>query len=288
MFAQAIGRSRSTVAATVVTALTSGLVPSLGHAGSYIRIGASVDGRDRLIIQGETLQWHHFDFAAVGRAGGGNIPTIIEAPGGAGAWVPTWPLPPPNEIRFEAFSSVFHGLSPALPAEPSHWHATKWFGRGEVRIVEQPSAANTFKLIVEFDDDEPLGGTFYLVDLSPSQQVVVDIKPFSRNNAIDLDPAGVITVAVLSNLLPRGFDATQLVPGSVTFGQMAAPFSLSASPISYTLTDVNHDGHKDVVFTFNVSDTGIHCGDAEAVLTGTTVSGVAIEGRDVVRTPRCQ
>ena len=32
-----------------------------------LEISALIDGRDQLIIQGDTLQWHHFDFAAVGR-----------------------------------------------------------------------------------------------------------------------------------------------------------------------------------------------------------------------------
>src|SRR6185369_6866489 len=122
---------------------------------------------------------------------------------------------------------------------------TKWFGRGEVRIVEQPSPSNGFKLVVEFNDNEPLGGTFYLVEISPAQPVAIDIRPFSRSNATDLDPTAVINVAVLSNVFPSGFDATTLVPRSVTFGQMGAPFSLSASPTSYRLTDVNHDGHPD-------------------------------------------
>jgi hypothetical protein len=285
MLAKTIGTVRSVLMRTLVAAFTFGIAPSLAHADSYIRIGASVDGRDRLIIQANTMQWHHFDYAAVGRAGGSNIPTIIEAPGGAGAWLPTWPSPPPAEIRFEAFSSVFHGLSPALPAEPSHWYVTKWFGRGEVRIVEQPSASNAFKLIVEFDDNEPLGGTFYMVELSPAKQVAIDIRPYSRTNVVELDPAGVINVAVLST---KAFDATKLVLGSVTFGQMAAPFSLSGAPISRTLTDVNRDGYMDALFAFNLIDTGIHCGDAEAVLTGTTSSGETIEGRDVLRTRRCQ
>jgi hypothetical protein len=288
MFAQTIARNRSILIATLVATFTACVAPAVVHAAPFIRIGASVDGRDRLIIQGNTLQWHHFDFAAVGRAGGANIPTIIEGPDGAGAWIPTWPSPPPNEIRFEAFSSVFQGLSPALPAEASHWFVTKWFGRGEVRIVEQPSPSNGFKLVVEFNDNEPLGGTFYLVEISPAQPVAIDIRPFSRSNATDLDPTAVINVAVLSNVFPSGFEATTLVPRSVTFGQMGAPFSLSASPTSYRLTDVNHDGHPDMVFSFNVGETGIHCGDAEAVLTGTTASGKEIEGRDVIRTRRCQ
>ena len=35
-----------------------------------LEVQALIDGIDQLIIQGNTLQWHHLDFAAVGRWGG--------------------------------------------------------------------------------------------------------------------------------------------------------------------------------------------------------------------------
>lgn len=289
MFARTIDRTDSTLMAMLVVALIAALAPLAAHAAPFIRIVAYVDGRDQLIIQGNTLQWHHFDYAAVGRVDGRNFPTFIERPEGAGpVWYPQWPYPPPDEIRFEAYSSVSRDLTPPLPAEDRQWHVTKRLGRGPVRIVQQPSATNSYELIVEFADNEPLGGTLYLIDLSPAQPVVIDIRPLSRRNAVGLGPNAVISVAVLSNLLPAGFDATQLVPSSVNFGQIPAPLMTTASPVSHTLTDVNHDGHLDAVFVFNVSETQIHCGDAEAVLTGMTTSGELIEGRDVVRTRNCQ
>ena len=49
-----------------------------GSSGTVtLDVSAYIDGRDDLIIQGNTLQWNHFDFAAPGRLDGVNDPTII-------------------------------------------------------------------------------------------------------------------------------------------------------------------------------------------------------------------
>ncbi len=255
----------------------------------FVQIGAHIDGRDRIIIQGNTLQWHHFDFAAVGRHQGGNSPTIINTGNTYAEWFPEWPEAVPSEIRFEAFSSVFSGLTPALPARDIKWHVTKLLGRGEVHIIAQPSYANQFKLIVEFDDNPFGGSNFYAIRLSFAKRVVMDVQPFTTANEINPKSAKVIRVAVFSRLLSSGFDATQVVPTSVKFGPVGATDQLTgASPISSEVTDLNRDGHQDVIFSFRINETGISCGDMEAVLTGNTVTGDAIEARDVVRTVHCQ
>jgi hypothetical protein len=62
-----------------------------------IDIQAFIDGRDQLIIQGNTLQWDHIDYAAVGRYLGANEPTIITTTLNGVTqlnqtdWYPTWP-----------------------------------------------------------------------------------------------------------------------------------------------------------------------------------------------------
>ena len=84
-------------------------------------IEARIDGRDFLYVRADTLQWYHQDFAAVGRHEGINEPTIISSwLNGVQqmdhvAWIPDWPEPPPAEIRYPAWSSVFSGLTPSLP-----------------------------------------------------------------------------------------------------------------------------------------------------------------------------
>lgn len=96
---------------------------SANPATATINVKAFIDGRDQLIISGNTLQWHHIQNAAVGRWGGHNDPTIIStALDGAVVmnevqWIPDWPQSPPNEIRYEAYSSVFTNLIPNVPLE---------------------------------------------------------------------------------------------------------------------------------------------------------------------------
>ena len=54
------------------------LSPFSAHAAAFVvEIESLIDGRDQLIVQGDTLQWHHFDFSAVRRHLGQNVSTIV-------------------------------------------------------------------------------------------------------------------------------------------------------------------------------------------------------------------
>jgi hypothetical protein len=250
------------------------------RAEDFIKIGAHVDGRDQLIIQGSTYQWHHFDYAAVGRVYGTNTPTVLEVPEGRGLWTPNWPEPVPAEIRYEAYSSTLSGFGHPLPSSATRWHVEKFAGLGSVHVVAQPSAANQYKLVVEFNDN-PIGGpSFYWVRLSPVKEVVMDVRPSARSNTV-ASKSAAIRVAIMSNQLALGFDATQLDPASIRFGP------LMAAPVDHTAVDLNADGHPDLILTFSMDQTGISCGDAEVELTATTVSGEAIEARDILRMVGC-
>ena len=142
----------------------------VGPLPGAIEIQAHIDGRDHLLVKGDTMQWHHLDYAAVGREAGSNSPTLI---GGLisssytlKSWLPDWPELPPANIRFEAYSSVLHGVQPPIPTDGVPWQVEKIFGRGRVDIVEQPNAANGFTLVLEFDDNRFGGSAFYGVVLS--------------------------------------------------------------------------------------------------------------------------
>jgi len=138
-----------------------------GAAEIVVDTKAYIDGRDRLILRGETLQWHHFDHAAVGRHGGANLPTIISTKlngkqkMSAVNWIPDWPEPPPAQIRYEAESSVFDGLDPGLPSTDMKVTLTKLAARHALSIVQEPTRANGYTLITEFDDNPPGGPTWY-------------------------------------------------------------------------------------------------------------------------------
>jgi hypothetical protein len=249
-----------------------------------IEVQAQIDGRDHLILKGSTAQWHHLDFAAVGRENGGDAPTLIggmiRAADTSIFWLPTWPSPPPAEIRFETLSSVLQGLQPPIPADGARWQVQKVFGRGDVTIVEQPTPANAYSLIVEFDDNRFGGSAFYGIVLSPApREVRIDVKPYVTGIGIDLASAGNVRVAMLGD---GEFDALQVDPASARFGPGGA------LPVRYESLDYNRDGYTDRGFLFHISEVGFICGDQRVTLAARAYDGEALAGSDFVHGYNCR
>ena len=120
-----------------------------------------IDGNDYLIFDGSTLQWHHVGTgaAAVGRHGGDNFATIISSSNDGTAdmsgvnWIPDWPDPPPNNIRFDAYSSAYDSLSPALPTTGLIGvKVSVVSGRGSLSIDQLPNASNFDTTIIHYAD----------------------------------------------------------------------------------------------------------------------------------------
>ena len=130
------------------------------HAAAFVvEIEALIDGRDQLIIQGNTLQWHHFRFAAVGRHDGRNKPTVISTQLNGVTimdgveWIPQWSAPPPDRINSEGFSSIFTDLAPGLPLAELSLQLIEIESRGATTMVELPTAANGFSTVIDFNDN---------------------------------------------------------------------------------------------------------------------------------------
>ncbi len=134
-------------------------------------IQAYIDSRDELVFRGTTMQWHHKEGAAPGRHGGANEPTIISSTlNGVPLlddvnWIPSWPEPPPAEIRYEAWSSVFGGLMPPFPVVDVSIGLSLIEGLDEVTIEQAPAASNNWTLILEFRDWYP-GPSWYHIELT--------------------------------------------------------------------------------------------------------------------------
>lgn len=112
---------------------------------------AYVDDNDLLIIQGNTLQWHHLPGgAAVGRhwGGSGNEPTMVDGL----EWYPDWPEPPPATIDYEAWSSVYTDFAPPLPASSVQVELVALQVRDYLGIYGLPWSGNEYALTVEVDD----------------------------------------------------------------------------------------------------------------------------------------
>jgi hypothetical protein len=128
-----------------------------------VMVEALIDGRSQLILNRNTAQWVHIDFAAPGRLDFQNEPTIINGK----EWFPVWPDVPDAENRFcNCYSSIFKGVAPALP-ETNMTVALKVIqGRGDVWIAQMPTSDNDHTLIIDFDDDPYGGAETYKIELS--------------------------------------------------------------------------------------------------------------------------
>jgi len=111
--------------------------------------------------------------------------------------------------------------------------------------------------------------------------ISLDIKPGNDSNNINPGSRGVIQVAILTT---DTFDAQDVDPSTVAFG----PSGASALQTFVQFRDVDHDGDADLVLRFQISDTGIACGDNSASLTGMTLGGELFEGSDSIQTVGCK
>jgi hypothetical protein len=102
--------------------------------------------------------------------------------------------------------------------------------------------------------------------------VLVDVKPGSDVNSINLGSQGLTPVAILST---ADFDATTISPTTVKFA--------GVSPSKWNLQDVNKDGRLDLMLFFETVKLQISANATEATLSGSTLNGTIIWGSDMVR-----
>jgi len=127
----------------------------------------------------------------------------------------------------------------------------------------------------------------YLDTLAPD--VVIDVKPGSDTNVINLKSKGVVPVAILTT---DSFDAGTVDPESVQFAQ--------AAPVRWKLEDVDGDGDKDMLLHFKTQELNLVSAQElsalsaqksevsasvakKAKLTGKTAEGYQVSGSDSVR-----
>ena len=129
------------------------------------------------------------------------------------------------------------------------------------------------------------GGDFALARYQGqgARAVSIDIKPGSSTNPINLSSKGVVPVAILTT---DGFDASTVDPSTVCFGDDDNPGQRNCAEAHHRghSEDVNGDGRPDLLLHYEVGGTGIDRGDTSACLTGSTFTGLAIEGCDTIET----
>ena len=111
-----------------------------------------------------------------------------------------------------------------------------------------------------YENGDPIDLLFYsdvpIFLRSPDTGMVIDIKPGSDENNINLKSRGVVPVAVLTT---DGFDAGTIDPATVQFA--------GAAPVRSMLKDVDRDGDKDMLFLFRTRQLDLDQDSTEATLT---------------------
>lgn len=101
--------------------------------------------------------------------------------------------------------------------------------------------------------------------------VLLDIKPGSYPNSINLKSKGKVTVAILTT---DDFDAYDVDPDTVNFA--------GADPLRWNMEDVDNDGDHDMLLHFMTQELDLIKESTEATLEGETYDGIQIVGTDSV------
>jgi hypothetical protein len=131
---------------------------------TILTIRAYIDGRSQLIIEGNTIYWHHLDFEAPGRWELGETiqPTYINHM----KWYPTWPDVPDATNDFcDCYSSVYMDIPNLAGINQRVWLDIVQ-GRGRIFVIQQPDIKNNYTMIVEFDDNNFDGAEWYELNLN--------------------------------------------------------------------------------------------------------------------------
>lgn len=142
-------------------------------ANFHLRIAAFIDGESHLYIKGNTVHWKHFIYAAPGRwdADGAAPFTIRPITLNGIDWLPNWPDQPNPENRIcsmypcAGVESDSTTLPISVPRVPSTATWTEVQTRRAQGIVQTPTAANDYELIVLISDYMVGGSADYIVDV---------------------------------------------------------------------------------------------------------------------------
>lgn len=104
--------------------------------------------------------------------------------------------------------------------------------------------------------------------------IVIDIKPGSDENPINLKSKGVIPVAILT---VENFDAISVDVATLKFGPKGV------APVKNNLEDVDKDGDLDLILHFDTQSIGLISNSTSVDLIGKTKLGVDIKGSDKVK-----
>lgn len=134
----------------------------------HLRVEAMIDGESHLVIKGTTVRWKHFIYAAPGRWDEDAAPPWTKRPIKLNGvdWFPSWPdVPDPENRSCNGCESDATQLAVGVPRVSATTTWTEVQTRRAQGIVQYPSAANDWELIVLISDYGVGGAAQYIVDV---------------------------------------------------------------------------------------------------------------------------
>jgi hypothetical protein len=107
----------------------------------------------------------------------------------------------------------------------------------------------------------------------------IDVRPDTSPNVVSLGAGGLLAVAVFTT---AGFDATDIVPGSLRLASAGTYGDAGQALARTTVVDVNGDGRIDLLAEFRVDELTLTPGDIVVDLWGQMRGGAAFTGSDLV------
>ncbi len=264
-----------------------------GLAGSSFSVGrpaltATTDGRFRVIVS----DGFNSASALSGRFTVENAPPQVQA---------NLPVVGDLFIGAEAvnFTAAVSDPDETIPDAQVSWSSDRDGAIGTGRSFSlQASAlsvnANPYEIVTHIvtvtatDGQGEMASAFVPVRVQrvapPTVPVVVDVKPGSSSNGINLGSIGVTPVAILG---PTGFSFSDLDVTTLAFGPGGSHEKhdlTDPAVFASHLQDVNLDGQTDLMLHFLTQDLGLGLDQSIACLTGLSLDNppFAIEGCDTV------
>lgn len=147
---------------------------------------------------------------------------------------------------------------------------------GEANSINFPTTQGAFQTVPGGSGDAFIAK---ISDAPPVIEVIIDIKPGSFPNSINLGSNGTVPVAIFSDTT---FDATTVDPLTVTLASAPVKLKGQGTPMA-SYQDLNNDGLMDLVVHVSTQALQLTNTDTEAVVEGQTFDGTSIAGADSVR-----
>ena len=103
-------------------------------------------------------------------------------------------------------------------------------------------------------------------------ELLIDIRPGSEQNNINLKSKGVVQVAILTT---NSICAEMIDLGTVEFA--------GAEPVHWSYEDIDDDGNDDIIFHFRIQELVLDQNSTEATLKAELLTGEKVTGTDDVR-----